>query len=135
MRNKEQNNVYMREYYKKNKQKLLAKNQERFKKYPWLKIYYGMRARCNNPNSDNYKYYGGRNIKCLITVEELEFLWYRDKAYSMKKPSIDRKDNDGNYTLKNCHFIELEKNISKAHKGISINRNQNGEYNPSSNPT
>ena len=31
----------------------------------------------------------------------------------MKKPSIDRKDNNGNYTFKNCQYIELTINTGK----------------------
>jgi len=34
----------------------------------------------------------------------------------MKKPSVDRKDNNGHYEYDNCEFIEHEENISKAHK-------------------
>lgn len=53
----------------------------------------------------------------LMTVKDFKFLWFRDKAYLMEKPSIDRKNNNGNYTLKNCQFIELRKNRSKDNRG------------------
>lgn len=69
--------------------------------------------RCNNKNYNEFIYYGGRGIKCLINVEELKILWFRDKAYDMDRPSIDRIDNDGNYTFENCRFIELSENVKK----------------------
>lgn len=31
----------------------------------------------------------------------------------MKKPSIDRKDNDEHYTYDNCQYIEFEENRIK----------------------
>jgi hypothetical protein len=51
----------------------------------------------------------------LITEEELKELWFRNKAYLMKQPTIDRKDNNKNYTFENCQF--LEKNIHDKKSG------------------
>ena len=76
-------------------------------------VYWDIKQRCTNSKRDNYKYYGKRGIKCLITEDQIKFLWYRDKAYFMKIPSIDRKDNNGNYTLDNCQFIEQSENTKK----------------------
>ncbi len=85
------------------------------KETPWKLNYKSAKQRCNNPNIINYKNYGGRRIKFSMTMEDFKFLWFRDKAYNMKKPTIDRKDNDGNYELSNCQFIELADNIKKQY--------------------
>ena len=95
-------------------------NKEYFKKYPWRLTLENIKTRCGNTKHQSYEYYGSRGIKCLITEEELKFLWFRDKAYEMDKPSIDREDNDGNYTLKNCRFIELVDNVIKSNKESNI---------------
>lgn len=84
---------------------------------PWNKTYRNIVQRCNNKNHNQFKDYGGRGIKNLITKEELKLLWFRDKAYEMNKPSIDRKDPDGNYIFENCRYIEMSENIArKRHK-------------------
>ncbi|GAF95477.1 unnamed protein product, partial [marine sediment metagenome] len=88
---------------------------ESHKKFPWKKTLYKIKSRCNNINDNSYSRYGGRGIKCRITAEEIKKLWFRDKAYEMEKPSIDREDNDGHYEFGNCRYMELVENIKRAH--------------------
>lgn len=88
------------------------------KRHPWYSSYRSAVDRCRNPNHIYYKRYGGRGIKLLMIPEDFKSLWFRDKAYLLKKPSIDRKNNDGNYTLKNCRFIEFSENVRKAQRKI-----------------
>ena len=81
--------------------------------YKIERIYWDIHSRCTNSKCCNYKYYGGRGIKNYLTKDNIKELWFRDKAYNMIKPSIDRKDNDGNYEISNCQFIELSENVRK----------------------
>ena len=82
--------------------------------HKWLRTYYQIKYRCTNPSYRNYRLYGGKGIKSLITKEELKELWIRDKAHLMKRPSIDRLNPDGHYTKENCRYIELSVNSSRA---------------------
>mgnify|MGYP000933222082 CR=1 FL=1 len=90
------------------------KIKEYYKMYPWKKHLVTLKGRCVNKNNPFYYRYGGRGIKALISKEEIKELWFRDKAYLMEFPTIDRKDNNGHYTFQNCQFIENVKNIFKS---------------------
>jgi len=83
------------------------------KEHPWISIRADAKNRCTNKNYCGYHRYGGRGIKCLITTKEVKRLWFRDKAWLLEKPSIDRKDNNENYTFENCRFIEMPINAGK----------------------
>jgi len=93
------------------------------KNHPWLSSYYSAYARCTDPNKENYNRYGGRGIRFRITKKEIKALWFRDKAYLMKKPSIDRIDNDGDYCFENCQFIEF---FDNTQKGLQVQRDEAG---------
>ena len=90
-------------------------------KKPWYISHAKGKERCNNKNHTAYKYYGARGIKYLLTLDEVEKLWNRDKAYLMDKPRLDRKENDGNYTFDNCQFLEHNDNIIKD-QSIPVNQ-------------
>lgn len=119
-KNKEKISKRSKEYFNKNKEKIQKQIKQYKKRFPWKIVFQNINSRCNNSNNPNFKYYGGRGIKCLITEEELKELWFRDKAYEMKKPSIDRIDNDENYCYNNCQFIEQSKNSEKRNQEHSI---------------
>jgi len=83
--------------YIKNRKQRLDKQKDTHKKYPWKRALAGLKQRCNNKNKDCYHRYGEWGIKCLITKEELKEIWFRDKAWLLKIPTLDRENNNGNY--------------------------------------
>ena len=50
-------------------------------------------------------------------------MWFRDNAYNMKKPTIHREDNNGNYTIENCRYLEFSEH-SRYHRIME----QEGHY-------
>ena len=111
-----------------NKNKEILNNKKKLDRiiFPWKRTLESIKQRCDNPNNNKYYRYGGRGIRCLITEDELKTLWFRDKAYFMEKPSIDREENDGNYEFDNCQYMELSENSKKRHnKSTAIKRKIN----------
>lgn len=45
----------------------------------------------------------------------MKWLWVRDNAFDLIKPSLDRINSKENYSYDNCRFIELSKNIGRYH--------------------
>jgi hypothetical protein len=116
-KNKEQLKKKAKEFRLNNIDKVKEYKKNYYKRFPWAKVLESARQRCNNKNNSHYKWYGERGIKCYLTLPQIKFPWFRDKAWLLKQPSIDRIDNDGNYELKNCRFIELGENSRRARKG------------------
>jgi len=77
--------------------------------------------RCNNPERSNYKYYGGRGVKCLFK-DAGEFIGYvinvlRYNTYEeIKELQIDRIDNDGHYEAGNIRFTTAKINSNNRRK-------------------
>ena len=97
--------------------------------------YYSIIARCNNPNSKAYKYYGGRDIKCIISQKEFIKIYFSVNNCSICQcklndlnrnasdgRTVDRIDVDGNYEKDNIRIICRSCNISLSHKKLSRNQ-------------
>ena len=115
-RNLENYTRYHAEYREKNREIIRQKNRDFRNDYPWMESWYKIQQRCNNKNCKDYYRYGKRGIKALITKDEIKELWFRDKAYEMRRPSIDREDSNKDYTFDNCRYMELAKNIRRSNK-------------------
>lgn len=98
-----------RRWQKNNPDYVKRYREQLYLKSPWILTLYGIKNRTKF--SPSY-----RNIKCLITKDELKKLWIRDNANIMKQPSIDRIDTCGHYSFDNCRYIEMQENISRPKK-------------------
>ena len=77
---------------------------------PWATHLKKAKGRCRDLDNPHY---GGKGIKMLLTLSNIKYLWFRDMASLMDRPSLDREDPDKNYSMGNCKFMELRDNIRK----------------------
>ena len=87
---------------------------------PTYAIYQGMKARCLNKNSPAYKYYGGRGIAVCDRWLKSFKNFYEDMGDRPKGMSLDRKDNNGNYTKENCRWATEMEQHNNMQKNVFI---------------
>lgn len=72
---------------------------------PLYRVWLGMMHRCYHESRRDYRYYGGRGI--IVDTEWHNFEKFVDDMKNSYKPglSLDRSDNDGPYSVKNCRWV------------------------------
>lgn len=81
-------------------------------------IWCSMKSRCNNPAHKNYNHYGGRGIKICTEWEE-DFPTFRDWALThgyKENLTIDRRNNNGNYTPDNCWWATQSQQMNNTNR-------------------
>lgn len=113
------NPTYGKQWEGENKSARLSQQKLYLTANPWIRTIRYINSRCNNPKASKYSSYGARGIKNFLTSSDLKFLWFRDQAMTMSKPSIDRIDSTGHYCLENCRYLEAEENRKRRIKAAA----------------
>lgn len=79
-----------------------------------------MHARCNNPNSKVWKWYGGKGIG--VAPEWAEWDDFKEWAIASGYQDgleLDRVDADSDYSPDNCRWITKRENVKRARAALS----------------
>lgn len=85
------------------------------------RIWKNMRRRCNNTKSDYYENYGGRGIRVCSQWDD--YFTFRKWAISngyKNDLTIDRINNDGNYTPSNCKWSTRKQQSNNTRSNVVI---------------
>jgi hypothetical protein len=81
-------------------------------------IYSSMKARCYNPNSQRWKYYGERGVKvCDEWLASVKVFaeWSLANGYEIGL-SIDRLDSSRDYCPENCQWVSVSENSRRMNE-------------------
>lgn len=80
----------------------------------------GARSRCHNPSNPNFQWYGGRGITMCQRWRDSFSAFLEDMGDRPPGTTIDRINNDGDYTPGNCRWVTQEANCGNTRIAKSV---------------
>jgi hypothetical protein len=81
-----------------------------------------MKQRCCNPNNSDYEHYGGRGISYPLEWDDFEN-FYADMGPRPEGHSIDRIDNNADYSKDNCRWAPQHQQTRNTRRTVIISVN------------
>lgn len=81
-------------------------------------IWRSMKERCHNPNHDAYNRYGGRGITVCLRWQKFENFLSDNASLFREGLSLDRKNNNGNYSPRNCEWVTKTAQSNNRHNNL-----------------
>ena len=91
-------------------------------------IWYLMRHRCNDPKSKAYNRYGGRGIKVCDAWDDCQNGYFAFREWALSNGyadglSIDRINNDEDYTPENCRWSTTTEQANNKRCNVTLTYN------------
>lgn len=90
--------------------------------HPLYSVWNGMMNRCHNPNDPNWENYGGRGIYVCKRWHRLEN-FIVDMSPRPNKLSLDRIDNNKNYSKDNCRWASRIEQSNNTRQNVLLEHN------------
>jgi hypothetical protein len=79
-----------------------------------------MLERCRRPGCPNYPRYGGRGISYIPAWESYDAFWADMAPTWQPGLSIERRDNNGNYTPANCLWVSAAEQARNKRTNVRV---------------